>query len=566
MRGSGHWDRCAMPLAGCAVLAAALPALAQCDLGWEALSAGVSGRVTALTLWDLDGPGPLAPVLVAGGEFTAAGGVPAARVAMWDGSAWHALGDGLNGPVWALVADESGGLWAGGQFPASGPRSATAVARWNGQSWEMVGNSPVGTVYALACTSEGRVVATGGFWQLFTTGWVGTIAIWDGQVWAGLGRGLDRPGESSTAVGAALAALPDGSTVVGGRFSLAGSVNCGNFARWRTGGWEAMPPLSESTYPNQNPPMVTSLAADGVGRVAASGSFTSAGGVPAYGAAYFEGGTPHAFGGVHWLRPALAGLSGGGFVFAGAFSEYGHVAAPGVVAWNGGSWRALGPAPASGAAAPDIGVVAVLPGGDVVVGGLFSTIGGVAASNIAVYRAGQQGPPRIIASPPQGVGAVCDGGTAELEVQLEEGSSANVSWEMRLGYGSWAPVSDGPLPDAGGIIVSGAATTRLTVSEIRPFGSARAFRPLATNACGTTVGLTGWVYVLPPFDRACGGIGCDPDYTRDGNLDQEDVARLIDHFGGDNPWGTDPDFNRDGNADQDDIASLIHVIAGGECP
>jgi hypothetical protein len=27
-----------------------------------------------------------------------------------------------------------------------------------------------------------------------------------------------------------------------------------------------------------------------------------------------------------------------------------------------------------------------------------------------------------------------------------------------------------------------------------------------------------------------------------------------------------PDFNRDGNIDQDDVASLIHAIGGGGCP
>jgi len=360
--------------------------------------------------------------------------------------------------------------------------------------------------------------------------------------------------------------LDDGAVVVAGRFSQAGGRSSRNIARWQQGAWQYIPSLW-STYESPWAPLpVEWLAVDGAGRFAASGLFTYAANVSTLGLAYFEDGVPHAVYGVSVLRTALAGLPGGGFVFAGAFSEIGQVTSHGVATWDGRSWRSLAPVPPDGAAAPRVDVVTVLPGGDVVVGGLFSAVAGISASNIAVYRAGQQGPPRIIASPPQGVGAVCDGGTAELEVQLEEGSSANVSWEMRLGYGSWAPVSDGPLPQAGGIIVSGAATTRLTVSEIRPFGSARAFRPLATNACGTTVGLTGWVYVLPPFDRACGGIGCDPDYTRDGNLDQEDVARLIDHFGGDNPWGTDPDFNRDGNADQDDIASLIHVIAGGECP
>lgn len=60
---------------------------------------------------------------------------------------------------------------------------------------------------------------------------------------------------------------------------------------------------------------------------------------------------------------------------------------------------------------------------------------------------------------------------------------------------------------------------------------------------------------------------CDPDLNQDGNIDQDDVAYLINVVGGGgNPGGIDPDFNRDGNVDQDDVAALIDVVAGGDCP
>jgi len=36
--------------------------------------------------------------------------------------------------------------------------------------------------------------------------------------------------------------------------------------------------------------------------------------------------------------------------------------------------------------------------------------------------------------------------------------------------------------------------------------------------------------------------------------------------GGSNPAVFDPDFNRDGNVDQGDVASLLDVVAGGACP
>jgi hypothetical protein len=60
---------------------------------------------------------------------------------------------------------------------------------------------------------------------------------------------------------------------------------------------------------------------------------------------------------------------------------------------------------------------------------------------------------------------------------------------------------------------------------------------------------------------------CDPDVNQDGNVDQDDVAYLINVVGGgDNPTNIDPDFNRDGNVDQDDVSALINTVAGAPCP
>ncbi|HEY3246417.1 MAG TPA: hypothetical protein VGM03_23980, partial [Phycisphaerae bacterium] len=47
-------------------------------------------QVNALYVWDADGPeGPLAPVLVVGGAFNAAGGAPAINITVWDGQSFR---------------------------------------------------------------------------------------------------------------------------------------------------------------------------------------------------------------------------------------------------------------------------------------------------------------------------------------------------------------------------------------------------------------------------------------------------------------------------------------------
>lgn len=68
-----------------------------------------------------------------------------------------------------------------------------------------------------------------------------------------------------------------------------------------------------------------------------------------------------------------------------------------------------------------------------------------------------------------------------------------------------------------------------------------------------------WVWIRDPF-------GCNPDYTQDGNQDQDDIAYLVQILaGGENPTGFRADFNLDGNADQDDIPALIGALFGAGC-
>jgi hypothetical protein len=82
---------------------------------------------------------------------------------------------------------------------------------------------------------------------------------------------------------------------------------------------------------------------------------------------------------------------------------------------------------------------------------------------------------------------------------------------------------------------------------------------------GGSSGFTYFADFIPSWSGC--GPSCDPDVNQDGNVDQDDVAYLVNVIaGGDNPTGIDPDFNHDGNVDQDDYASIVDVVAGGPCP
>lgn len=175
---------------------------------WTALGSGLSGAYDgnsgyALAVCD-DG-------IYVGGYFTTAGGMPASRIARWDGSAWSALGEGVNSGVEALAVDANGTLYAGGIFTMAGGIPVAGIAKWDGTAWSALGTGAHGGNAALAVDKNG-ILHTG-------------TARWDGSAWSSLGTGLN---------GAVQALAPRGSAdlFVGGLFSTAGGAPAANIALW----------------------------------------------------------------------------------------------------------------------------------------------------------------------------------------------------------------------------------------------------------------------------------------------------------------------------------------------
>lgn len=168
--------------------------------------------------------------LYAGGNFTIAGGENAKNIAMWDGTAWHPLGTGLDGTVFALAVMGCD-LYAGGSFWKAGETEVNYIARWDGSTWHPLGSGMTyGWVHALAVMGD-NLYAGGGF---LTAGGVDTnrIARWDGATWHPVGSGLDNPAEVMTVM--------DGSLYVGGSFWTAGGTAASRIARWDGTAWSAL--------------------------------------------------------------------------------------------------------------------------------------------------------------------------------------------------------------------------------------------------------------------------------------------------------------------------------------
>jgi|GEM_PF-6115206 hypothetical protein len=99
--------------------------------------------------------------LVAGGAFRRAGSSETGGLAVWDGFLWNRLdGSRPDGAVYTLYVSGDT-LWVGGAFQRVHPRvSSPGVARWVfGRGWEAVGEGLQGPVYALAAEAPWYLAA-----------------------------------------------------------------------------------------------------------------------------------------------------------------------------------------------------------------------------------------------------------------------------------------------------------------------------------------------------------------------------------------------------------------------
>lgn len=166
---------------------------------WSALGSGVDGEVLALAGYD-DGSGPK---LYAAGRFSNAGGVPARRIACWNGTNWIPLGSGLDDPATGLavglalaVYDAGSGpeLYVSGLFTSAGGVPASRIARWNGSTWSALnaGTTDPDGVSELIVYDDGtgaRLYAAGEFSYIGGVT-ASKIASWDGSLWRPLGSGM----------------------------------------------------------------------------------------------------------------------------------------------------------------------------------------------------------------------------------------------------------------------------------------------------------------------------------------------------------------------------------------
>jgi hypothetical protein len=296
-------------------------------------------------------------------------------VAVWNGASWDILGTGAGftgfGRVIAAAALlANGDIVIGGSFAAADGTSVNSVARWNGAGWSRMGSGQSAIINDLAVLPDGKLVAAG--WQL-GAGITNNVATWSGSEWIPVGGGTDNEVES-------LSVLPNGDLVVAGHFARAGEVTVSLIARWNGITWA---PLGAGVNTPQGPANVADTAVLHNGDLVATGQFSHAGGSPASGearwagSAWFPMGAGHSVGNLP-TGSALTVLANGDLVVGGLFGSAGGLAANNIAVWSGGAWSPLG----SGVDG-EVRRVVQLPNGDLFATGSF----GIAGDQVSVGAA-----------------------------------------------------------------------------------------------------------------------------------------------------------------------------------
>lgn len=182
--------------------------------------------------------------LYATGLFTNICGTPASTVARWTGSTWMPVGGGLPDGGHALVVIEDALHLARYEFQ----NAPNHVMRWTGSQWSILGGAVSCSYYDGQAAHpsiydiieyNGSIVACGEFDAVGGTPMAG-IMRWNGTNWNGLGSGFtgDLPPFANRYPHAMTIFQND--LIATGNFTHAGGILCNGIARWDGSMWAAM--------------------------------------------------------------------------------------------------------------------------------------------------------------------------------------------------------------------------------------------------------------------------------------------------------------------------------------
>jgi len=250
----------------------------------------------------------------------------------WNGSTWSPVGSPSLERVITLVVF-NGELIAGGTglFQGAGPKYA--VARWSGSNWSPMGgefrmfDDEPGTVLDLK-PHNGELYASGNYASIDGIA-CGSIAKWDGTHWQPIDVGIS---EGFTGTWARSLATFQGTLIVAGNFTRAGSIRAANIASWNGSSWSTLGTGVSS---------VINASVAHNGSVVVGGPFDEIQGELMHAVARWDGSAWHAMPGLDGEVYALA-VYNSEVIAAGEIFLEGQEDPISVARWNGAQWIPIG--------------------------------------------------------------------------------------------------------------------------------------------------------------------------------------------------------------------------------
>jgi hypothetical protein len=163
--------------------------VAYWDGAWNPMDTGVdSDAVYALTTVPTTGD------IIVGGTFPSMSGVANTQfIASWNLVAWESISSGITGglgSILALVATSNGLVYAGGDFDTIDGVSASNIAVYNQTAWFALGDGVNDSVLSVKVGIDGLVYVSGAFSQAGNLTIADRMALWNGYTWTHLGIDL----------------------------------------------------------------------------------------------------------------------------------------------------------------------------------------------------------------------------------------------------------------------------------------------------------------------------------------------------------------------------------------
>ncbi len=228
------------------------------------------------------------------------------------------------------VASSGNLVYVGGSFSRAGPIAASNIAVWDEQTLSW---SALGSGLSGPVTDieiVGPDVYVTGAFTNAGAVTVNNVARWNGSTWSALGSGVNAPANAVTVFGTSI--------IAGGEFSSASGTAVNSIAEWNGASWAAMNAGTNGT--------VFSLLSTGAS-VVVGGNFGRVGplvgGVQTNSVALWDGVWTSLSTGTNTLGSVHALELDGNLVFAGGlFSSIGGTPANNIAVWTGSAWQSLG--------------------------------------------------------------------------------------------------------------------------------------------------------------------------------------------------------------------------------